>query len=83
MNGESCRGCRYWRPWTNQPTGRQAYGECRRHSPVLVPHPKAERGENYMSRWPSTRDTDWCGTFKVMPEDQVPMPEPLARGGGR
>lgn len=49
---ETCKTCRWWDPYQNNPKG----GLCRVRSPQHYP----EVG----SGWPSSNQDDWCGSYK-------------------
>jgi hypothetical protein len=62
---ERCVNCQYYdRHQANGAGGKSAHaGQCRRNAPQLSPiNPK-----NYMIEgvWPTVRDEDWCGEFKL------------------
>jgi len=40
-------------------------GQCRRCAPMLTPNP----GKSYHIEgvWPTVRDDDWCGEWKILP----------------
>jgi len=65
-NPRTCEFCRFWSPWPerDQPaSSEETFGDCRKHSPVLV---VGGRGETKpRTKWPSTRRTDSCGDFRI------------------
>lgn len=51
MSDATCKTCRWWNLRNAYGVAR-AIGECRFHAPVIHEGPP----------WPSTDDTDWCGS---------------------
>lgn len=52
----SCRSCRYFASWENDPE--RPDGSCVRHPPVVVLF-----GDCFESRWPKVDSDDWCGEW--------------------
>ena len=62
---DRCLNCQFYdRHGANGAGGKSAHaGQCRRNAPQLSPvNPKAYLIEGV---WPTVRDEDWCGEFKV------------------
>lgn len=62
---DRCLNCQYYdRHGANGAGGKSAHaGQCRRNAPQLSPiNPKTYMIEGV---WPTVRDEDWCGEFKV------------------
>ncbi len=56
---EACGSCRYWKP----PTGGEQVGQCRRLPPQAIVF-RVEDQVQFVSRFPDTRQEDWCGDFQ-------------------
>lgn len=66
---ERCDGCRFWA----RNLAQAGYGECRRHSPVIVPNRDVGNlSEMYTGHWPTVKESDWCGEF--IPLYDLPLP---------
>jgi hypothetical protein len=62
---DRCQHCQYYdRNPSDGSGGKSAHaGQCRRHAPSLSPiNPKTYMIEGV---WPTVRDEDWCGEFKL------------------
>lgn len=67
-----CESCRWWVAWRHQmPTHsgeRILVGECRHRSPYVVIRPEPnDGGQRPVTKWPSTRSTDYCGSHAPAP----------------
>lgn len=67
-----CETCRWWVTWRNQlPThsgARLVVGECRHKSPYVIQRPEPATGEmRPVTKWPSTKSTDYCGCHAPAP----------------
>lgn len=63
---ESCKTCRFWRPfpgWVIVGDREPRYGWCGRHAPVLSTDPLTSAG-----RQPETGATFWCGDWEAKKE---------------
>ena len=56
-----CGTCRWWHRWARQTNPAGTFGECRRSNPVLVVTQSQDHCDRALSKWPSTREGDWCG----------------------
>jgi hypothetical protein len=88
---EKCTTCHFFdRRQVNGGDGRSVrMGQCRRCAPLLTPNPT----KTYMIEgvWPTVRDDDWCGEWKIVPRrasvamvpphQVVGLPVPLAMAG--
>lgn len=64
---EKCVTCHYYdRRNSRTVDGRMARaGQCRKMAPLLSPNPS----KSYLVEgvWPTVRDDDWCGEWKILP----------------
>jgi len=54
-----CEHCKFWQEWETQPDPRMLIGDCRKNAPINY-----STGTKFMTKWPSTKGTDFCGQFK-------------------
>jgi len=62
-----CTECNYWVQWDNQPYDDITLGDCHRHAPILIEKQSADsppHSGRLSTKWPATKDTDFCGSFK-------------------
>lgn len=56
-----CRSCCWWVAWTTPPMdGKARLGECRFNAPTLVTRPEVRAQSATITRWASTKETDFC-----------------------
>jgi hypothetical protein len=72
---KTCEFCRYWVAWPEKdqnPESNVTAGDCRKHAPSLCVR---ARDDKSYTKWPSTKDTDFCGSFRFMPTDETGQEE--------
>jgi hypothetical protein len=52
---KKCEACTYWKNQGHE-------GECRRHAPQTIVF-NVDSNVKFESRFPVTKDADWCGDF--------------------
>jgi hypothetical protein len=60
MKKEICEHCKYWAEWPEQRNPQVVIGDCRRHAPQNYP----TRDGKFMTKFPSTKHDDFCGSFR-------------------
>lgn len=76
---DRCLNCQFYDRKREKTNGGQSlrWGQCRRTAPLLNP----AQGKSYAIEgvWPTVRDDDWCGEWKVtMARPDMRRPEPHA-----
>jgi hypothetical protein len=57
---KNCQRCKFWSQWPTQSDPRMVIGDCRRHAPQVFP----TKENKFLTKFPSTRHSDFCGSFK-------------------
>jgi len=77
---EICQNCMFFEAgaFTDAPVATTEYGACHRNPPqpaMIASMPtNVTPEEQYRSRWPSVRPTDWCGEFfRRNPSETQPL----------
>jgi len=69
-----CANCRYARPAHESGGGKAgsqvAWAECRRHAPTVAWNMAAGGS---VSCFPGVTGDQWCGDYKALPSDRIPM----------
>ena len=55
----TCKDCRFWHEWTHQAKLTMIFGDCRINEPINF-----QVADGFITKWPSTRSTDYCGQFE-------------------
>lgn len=67
---EFCGNCYYWLV-----SAKSVRGRCRVSHPVML-DPIVSPVDIYEPYWPRTLPEDWCGEYKVMPENRLNLHSP-------
>ena len=57
---KQCMNCVFWTPWVNQYNPQFTFGDCRLKEPANF---HTNEGK-FVTKWPSTKSTDFCGQFE-------------------
>jgi hypothetical protein len=60
----NCENCKYWQLWVEQKHPAAIVGDCRKSAPQNFQIQKGQPVEKFITKWPSTRNTDFCGDHK-------------------
>jgi len=68
---ETCSNCQFYKTSAAIPGPLATYGECKRHSPVVMDrawtHAACGLQHETATAWPETRSDDWCGDYVRKP----------------
>jgi hypothetical protein len=62
----NCQHCKFWSQWPEQPNPQFIAGDCRRHAPQIF----TTKENKFLRKFPSTRISDFCGSFKSKQANQ-------------
>lgn len=64
MEDHNCEDCRFWKPF-----GVKGVGECHCKAPLPYIHEPKEETLHKVSRWPLTKQHQYCGEFQNREQD--------------